>query len=57
LEDFVEKGKTASLAVAFAGLLWAAKLHKGLAARFGRRQSALEIFFDGEFEMSGDFGV
>jgi len=41
----------------FFGLLPAAKAKQGLAARFGRSEAALEIFFEGELQMSGHFVV
>ena len=39
------------------GLLRAAEAKDGLAASFGGGEAALEVFFDGELQMGGDFGV
>src|SRR5207249_7070449 len=41
----------------FFGLLGAAEANESLAASFGGREAALEIFLDGELEMSGHFLV
>jgi len=56
-EQRVEEGKAAGIAMLFSGLLLPAEAEKGLAVSFGRGEAALEIFFDGQFEVSGYFGV
>src|SRR5439155_1246163 len=57
LEQCVEEGQGAGFAVFFSGLLCSAEAEQGLAAGLGGSEAALEIFFDGEFEVGGHFGV
>ena len=57
LEQCVEEGQGAGFAVFFSGLLCSAEAEEGLAAGLGGSEAALEIFFDGEFEVGGHFGV
>ncbi len=57
LKQNVEPGQAARLAVVFASLLDAAEADEGLAAGFFGRHAALDVFFDGEFEMRGHLGV
>ncbi|MBA0088518.1 MAG: hypothetical protein HRJ53_26325, partial [Acidobacteria bacterium Pan2503] len=52
-----EKRQATRFAVLLFSLLRAAEAKQCLAASRGWREAALEIFLDGEFEMSGHFRV
>jgi hypothetical protein len=57
LEQGLKEWQAAGIAILHFRLLSAAKTQQSLPARFLRRKAALQIFFDGEVQVSGHFCI